>query len=111
MEFVNNDAMALARRGMLPADRVRRETIEGIVDSGAAKLVLPQALVKKLGLAVTGKIRVRNAGDRTRLRGEAEGARVELLGRHEVFAAIVEQDRKNALIGAIVLEDLDLLVD
>ena len=36
---------------------------------------------------------------------------VELLGRHGTFKAIVEPKRKDALIGAIVLEDLDLVVD
>ncbi len=41
----------------------------------------------------------------------AEGAYVQLLGRHGTFGAIVEPKRTTALIGAIVLEDLDLLVD
>ena len=34
-EVANNDDLALARRGMLPPDQVRRETIQGVVDSGA----------------------------------------------------------------------------
>ena len=34
-----------------------------------------------------------------------------LLGRDGVFSAIVESKRETALIGAIVLEVLDLLVD
>jgi hypothetical protein len=34
-----------------------------------------------------------------------------LEGRSSVFKAIVEPDRTEALIGAIVLEDLDLIVD
>jgi hypothetical protein len=34
-----------------------------------------------------------------------------LKGRDGLFKAIVEPKRKDALIGAIVLEDLDLLVD
>ena len=36
---------------------------------------------------------------------------LQLLGRHGVFSAIVEREREGALIGAIVLEELDLLVD
>jgi hypothetical protein len=34
-----------------------------------------------------------------------------LLGRHGTFKAIVEPDRPDVSLGAIVLEDLDLLVD
>jgi hypothetical protein len=33
------------------------------------------------------------------------------LGRDDTFSAVVEPNRKEALIGAIVLEALDLLVD
>jgi hypothetical protein len=33
------------------------------------------------------------------------------LGRDGVFTAVVEPKRRTALIGAIVLEDLDFLVD
>jgi hypothetical protein len=36
---------------------------------------------------------------------------VELLGRQGIFTAVVEPGRADALIGAIVMEDLDFLVD
>jgi hypothetical protein len=39
IEVANNDDLVLARRGLLPKDEVRRETIKGLVDSGATKLV------------------------------------------------------------------------
>jgi hypothetical protein len=111
LEVANNDDLALARRGLLPPDQVRRETISGVVDSEASMLVLPQAVVKKLGLLLGDKIRVRYADGRTAQRREAEGVRVDLLGRHGTFRAVVEPKRTSALVGAIVLEDLDLLVD
>ena len=111
LEIANNDDLALARRGLLPPDQVRRETIHGVVDSGATKLVLPQAVVKRLGLPLGDKIKVRYADGRKVQREGAEGVYVQLLGRHGTFTAIVEPRRKTALVGAIVLEDLDLLVD
>ena len=58
-----------------------------------------------------GNIQVRYADGRTRERGEAEGVYVEILGRNDTFSAIIEPRRQDALIGAIVLEALDLLVD
>jgi predicted aspartyl protease len=96
--------------GTLPAEQVRRQTISGVVDPGAAMLVLPPAVAKELGLPKGDKIKVRYA-DGWAQRFEAEGAYVELLGRHSTFTAVVEPKRKTALIGAIVLEALDLLVD
>ena len=87
-------------------------TVRGVVDSGATRLVLPQAVAKKLGLPIKKKkIRVRYADGRRGLRSEVEEARVTILGRDGVFKALVEPKRDSALIGAIVLEDLDFLVD
>jgi predicted aspartyl protease len=111
LEVANNDDLALVRRGLLPADEVRRETIPGVVDSGAAMLVLPQAVVKPLGLPLGNRVTVRSADGRRAQRREAKGVSLKLLGREDTFTAIVEPKPPNALIGAIVLEALDLLVD
>jgi len=111
LEVANYADLIRAQDGTLPADQIRRETIQGVVDSGAAKLVLPQAVVKRLGLPLGNKIMVRYADGRRTQRAGAEGVYVQLLGRHGTFTAIVEPRRKTALVGAIVLEDLDLLVD
>ena len=111
INIANNDDLALVRRGLLPADKVRRQTIPAVVDSGAATLVLPQAVVKQLGLPLADPITVRYADGRKARRREAEGVYVELLARHGTFTAIVEPKRETALLGAIVLEALDLLVD
>jgi predicted aspartyl protease len=110
-EVANNDDLALVRRGLLPADQVRRRTVSGVVDPGAAMLVLPQAVVKQLGLPLGNKVRVRYADGHRAQRREAEAVYVELLGRHNTFTAVIEPKRDTALIGAIVLEALDLLVD
>lgn len=110
-EVANHADQILVQSGHLPANKVRRQRIAGIVDSGAAMLVLPQAAAKQLGLPLGKKIKVRYADGRRAERFQAEEANVELLGRNGTFTAIVEPRRKTALIGAIVLEQLDLLVD
>ena len=110
-QVANADDLAVARRGLLPNDQVRRQTVSGVVDSGAAKLVLPEKIAKSLGLTRGDDIVVRYADGRRTKRRQAEGAYVEILGRHGTFTAVVERNRDTALIGAIVLEDFDLLVD
>jgi predicted aspartyl protease len=111
IEVANNDDLALVRRGLLEPDQVRRETISGLVDLGAAMLVLPQAVVKRLGLPLGGTAKVRYADGRRAQRRAAKGVFLKLLGRDDTFTAVVEPKRTTALIGAIVLEALDLLVD
>lgn len=110
-EVANNDDMAAARLGLKKPSEVRRTTISGIVDTGATRLVLPGGLIKKLGLTPRGKAKVRYSDGRVGTRDVVEGVYVELLGRHGVFTAAIEPRRKGALIGAIILEDLDFLVD
>jgi clan AA aspartic protease (TIGR02281 family) len=111
-EIANNEDLVRARDGRLDKEKVRRVKIQGLVDSGATRLVLPEAVAKKLGLPVKKKkIKVRYADGRKGMRAEVDEVRLYLLDRDGVFSAVVEPKRETALIGAIVLEDLDLLVD
>jgi predicted aspartyl protease len=110
-EVANDRDLMRADEGIIPPEQVRRMTIEGVVDSGAARLVLPETVVKHLGLESIGKVRVRYADRRTAKRDEVDHVSLKLLGRQGTFRAAVEPRRRTALIGAIVLEDLDLLVD
>lgn len=100
-----------AKRGELSPDEVRRITVSGIIDSGAARLVLPPQVVQSLGLPEDGETGVRYADQRTARRPIVRDVWLELCGRASSFSAIVEPDRQDALIGAIVLEELDLIVD
>lgn len=110
-QVANRGDIIKARDGLLAEDKVRRLTIRGVVDSGAARLVLPKAIVQQLGLPVAGKVKVRYADGRTRTRDTVQDVQVEIQGRHETFTAVVEPSRDDALIGAIILEGLDFLVD
>ena len=110
-EVANYGDMTMVQRGKLRPEQVRRRIISGVVDPGATKLVLPAAVVKELGLPRADQIKVHYADGRTARRYEANGVFLEMLGRHDTFSAIVEPKRQTALIGAMVLEALDLLVD
>jgi len=101
----------LCEAGHLPADKVRQTRVKGIVDTGAAMLVLPESVSRHLGLPKNSETKVRYADNRTAQRDIVEQAEVEILGRKNIFTAVVEPSRTDALIGAIVLEALDLIVD
>jgi predicted aspartyl protease len=82
-----------------------------VVDSGATRLVLPQKTVELLGLSRVGTVSVRYADQRRARRTKVRDVWLKLLNRDSTFTAVVEPKRKDALIGAIVLEELDLVVD
>jgi predicted aspartyl protease len=111
-EIANNEDLIATHLGVLDVSKVRRKTIRGVVDSGATDLVLPGPIAKELGFPVKAKkMKVKYADGRRGQRAEVDEIRLFLLGRDAVFSAIVEPARESALIGAIVLEQLDLLVD
>jgi predicted aspartyl protease len=109
--LANYRDIVLGEDGKLAPEEIRRAKVSGIIDSGAARLVLPPRVVQDLGLLHIGETGVRYADQRTARRPIVHDVWLELCGRGSVFSAIVEPDRQDALIGAIVLEELDLIVD
>jgi predicted aspartyl protease len=110
-EVANNRDVIAAELGHLSPEKVRRLTISGVVDSGATRLILPADVVKQLGLPSAGRTKTRYADGRMGQREVVDEVRVTMQGRSRVFDAIVEPKRQTALIGAIVLETLDFVVD
>jgi predicted aspartyl protease len=111
VELTNAEDVVRAKDGSITPDKVRRLIVEGTVDTGANYLVLSGKMVKDLGLPDSGETFVRYADRRRGRRRMVENVRVDLLGRHGIFRALVEPRRDTALIGAVVLEDLDMVVD
>lgn len=111
VELANNDDAALARAERIPDEQVRRLKVRGVVDTGAAWLVIPESAARQLGLRPTQKTRVTYADQRRVERDVVLGVALTYAGRTGLFRAIIEPQRGSALIGAIVLEDLDLVVD
>jgi predicted aspartyl protease len=111
VEVINFADTVRAKDGTIQLDQIRRVRAKGIVDTGASWLVLPKTVADQLGIPPTSKVQVTYADRRRSMRPVLEGVQLEVLGRHGLFRAIVEPKREDVLIGAIVLEDLDLIVD
>jgi predicted aspartyl protease len=111
VELANNQDLILVERGFLPPEQVRRLKLGGVVDTGATRLVLPAVVAERLGLTASGEVNVRYADGRTERRPLAGNVHLSYIGRSAVFTAVIEPQRQSALIGAIVLEELDLIPD
>ncbi len=102
---------ALQRRGALPESQVQQLTVQAVVDTGAVMLVLPQDVVHKLGLTEQRTVLVRYADERTEERPVAEIVTLTIGDRTMTTECIVGPPLSEPLLGQIVLERLDLLVD
>jgi predicted aspartyl protease len=111
LEVANHEDVVQARKGFLMPEQVRRGRLSGVVDTGAARLVLPASLVAALGFPEAGQVTVRLGDGRREPEAIVGDVQLEIQGRSSVFTAVVEPGRTDALIGAIVLEELDLIPD
>ncbi len=85
--------------------------VDAVIDTGATMLVLPQDIVEKLGLQKVDERRVRYANNQIQIRPIYRGVILELKGREGIFDVLCEVKVAEPLVGQIVLETLDLIVD
>lgn len=107
--LVNQSDEVLVNAGHLK--ELRRLEIDAIVDTGAVMTLLPQDLVETLGLPFDGKLIVTLANDQ-----KVELSRARLLSltigdRQMDTDCLVGPPGCEPLIGQLVLERLDLIVD
>ena len=98
-------------RGHAQEADIRRETVDGVVDTGAVSLVLPQNVVEQLGLAAQGTAFVTYADERRDERPLAGPVTVRIGNRAMITNCVVGPAMSEALIGQVVLEMLDLIAD
>jgi predicted aspartyl protease len=99
------------RRGMLPADKVRRVSIpNALVYTGATTLALPKRIIDQLGLSKQGEKRTTTAKGLGTI-SIYDPARLTIMGREATVDVLELPDEVPALIGQIPLEMMDFVVD
>ena len=103
--------ITLAENGHINAEDVREVNVTSVVDTGAETLCITEDIFKKLGLGI----------EKRKLATVAEGRRVDCTvstpvkihwdDRDSVVRAVVLSDSQEILLGAIPLEEMDLIVD
>lgn len=102
----------LSESGYLEAEKVRTEKVKVLADSGCTILSLPQDLVERLGLIIKKeKVIVTYADDRKEARPIAGVLTVRVGDRSMETDCVVNPPASEPLLGQIILERLDLLVD
>ena len=100
-----------AEKGLIKPGEVRRVEVEGLVDTGAVMLLIPQDLKEALGLETTGKVIAVYADERKEELEKAGPVKVEIKGRSVVTECLVGPPTCEVLIGHVILEMLDLTPD
>jgi clan AA aspartic protease len=100
-----------ARDGLIADEKVRGTTVRALVDTGAGTLVINEAVRRQLGLAIEGLRRAELADGGRQVYRMTEPVKIQWQNRDTVCRALVLPEAEEILLGAIPLEDMDLIVD
>ena len=111
MKLENAEDRGVVRRGLSDVSTIRSATVDGVVDTGAVMLVLPEDVVDRLGLATQREVVVTYADERKETRPVAGPVVVHIGDRFMIAECVIGPPASEPLIGQIVLEALDLVAD
>lgn len=111
LRLENDRDLLLKEAGHLGRRRPRSAEVEAVVDTGAVVSLLSQDLVEALGLRRRERTVVLLADERKVEMDVAEGLRITVAGRTWVTDCLVGPPGCAPLLGQLVLERLDLIVD
>ena len=111
MELENAADRGIVSQGLRDESTVRCTTVDGIVDTGAVMLMLPENIVSRLGLERQRQVVVTYADERKETRSVAGPVKVRIGNRFMNTDCVVGPPLSEPLIGQIVLEALDLVAD
>jgi clan AA aspartic protease len=107
----NAGDVIMARRGVINEPEIRQAAITAMVDTGAGTLVINEAVRQQLGLDVVGERSATLANETREICKITEPVEVHWNNRSASVRAVVVSGNGDILLGAIPLEDMDLMVD
>jgi clan AA aspartic protease len=111
IELISADDLALSRRGYLDKTKIKRIKVKALVDSGAYMLSLNEEIKIQLDLAVLDEQEAELA-DGTLRKIEIVGpVEIRFENRMTTVNAAVLPSNTEVLLGAIPMEDMDVLID
>ena len=109
VKLTNSVDEELVNRGLLAPGLLRECETQGLADTGAVSLVIPAEIVEQLGLRIRDRRIAQYANGSEEMVGVTGPVSIECQGRKTVDEALVVGNE--VLIGQVILEKLDLLVD
>jgi clan AA aspartic protease len=98
-------------RGVIQEPDIRQVNVQAMVDTGAGTLIINEGLRQALGLIVMGEKEATLADRAVKMCKYTEPVEIYWGNRSSAVRAIVMEGADEVLLGAIPLEEMDLIVD
>jgi len=99
------------KRGFIKEEDIRQITVKALVDTGAGTLVINEELRQRLGLGIEGTRRAVLANNTKESVNIVEPVEIHWNDRNSICKPLSASNSGEVLLGAIPLEDMDLIVD
>jgi len=98
-------------KGTIQEPDIRQTTVQAMVDTGAGTLIMNDILRQELGLVVMGEKYATLANRAVKMCKYTEPVQVNWGNRSSMVSAVIMEGADEVLLGAIPLEEMDLVVD
>jgi len=109
--LTNDGDITDAKRGYIKEPEIRQITVTAMVDTGAATLIINEDIRQQLGLSVKSTHEAELADGSMQTYGKTESVQIQWKDRTTACRAVVVPNASDVLLGAIPLEDMDLIVN
>ena len=110
IELINGEDLGLARRGYMDHDEVKRMRISALVDTGSYMLAINENIQEQLQLPVVEKRKAQLANGHIVECDVVAPVEIRFKNRRSSCSAMVLPGDAEPLLGAIPLEDMDVLI-
>lgn len=111
IELINADDLALVRRNVIDKDEVRHIFVNALVDTGSYMLAINENIQEQLDLPVLEKRKAQMADGSIKECEVVGPIELKFKNRRTLTHAMVLPGDSEVLLGAIPLEDMDVLID
>lgn len=110
IELINGDDLALQRRHIIGEEEVKRMTVNALVDTGSYMLCINENIQEQLQLTVVEKRKAQLANGEIVQCDVVAPVELRFKNRATTCRAMVLPGNNEVLLGAIPLEDMDVLI-
>lgn len=110
IELINGGDLEMARRNLMDPDEVKRMKVNALVDTGAYMLCINEVIQEQLQFPIVEKRKAETADGSILEFDVADNVQVRFKNRATTCRAMVLPADSEPLLGAIPMEDMDVLI-